>query len=270
LTWYIVSVTNFIMVLQNRLTITSILLLAFAILLEFMPCPSFAAHPLGTEDATPVERDKWELEISSELSNSFAPENDFSTQAQIQSGLFKRTSLAFGFPYATAFGGERDSAGISNPYLFLKCLAMEQGEIAPALGLKAAYIFPASGVGEAHGLPASSLEFTLIGTRKMEPVVLHLNIRQLFENLEEKAGESAQFTHGSLAVEFRAFDRIAPVVEICGTFNDQESFGAGTAEWLLGAIYNISEEVSVDAGYRRVIEGTGTGQAFLAGLTVRF
>lgn len=230
---------------------------------------AFGGHPLGTEDAQPVEPGKFELEINGERPNSDEG-SEIDLGANVTFGVFKNSSIQISVPYVflNPEVGEKEN-GLSDIEIFGKYLLLKGNKTLPALAVKASVKLPTGESKKDLGSGKTDYGITAIATKEIGRVILHGNLGYTFVGKEK--GEDLDNVLGySLATEFSMTGKLRLVGEIVGETNSDPTSSSNPLEGLVGFIYDLKESFSLDAAVKWGLSDASPDNTILTGTTFRF
>ncbi len=218
-----------------------------------------AGRPLRIEDAYPVERYAFELQLAPvRLHRARGGTYTWEVEPEIAYGILPRTQLEVGFPLAVVddAGGSQVQGLAGIGISALHNLNVETLTL-PALAVGASVVLPVGRLAPDHAY--ASLKG--ITTRTFGHTRLHANAEYTFGDepaAGEDAGEASRWMAGV------ALDRPLPLRSLlvtAGTFAERPLHGGEDLSWTAeaGMRYQISPRLNVDAGVGRGLTGDDQG-----------
>jgi hypothetical protein len=241
-------------------------------------------RPVAVEDASPVERYAFELQLASaRVEREAGGLMVWSLTPELAYGVLPRTDLALDLPFAVRHDGEGDGnggpgesgdddvSGMSGLGVTLFHQLNRETLGWPALAVSGGVAFPVGGLaGEStHGTLKAIASRSLPGLRRGMRV--HANAAYTFGDEDESGLEPA----GSRWLAGVAIDRafvFQSLLIVANVFADRPLVeGAGT-QWVAGAgiRYQLSPRMALDAGFERRIGDEGPDWALTFGTSNAF
>jgi hypothetical protein len=258
--------------------------ITFVVMALFLQPPSWAAHPLITDDAGTQGKGNFQVEVNGEYgSDRETPSPGLETVvrsveagAALSVGLTDALDAVIGVPSVQVETSETDLAapayahtdekGLSDVSVELKWRFLDR----PGLSLAFKPGVSAPSGNERKGLGAGKYGFGafLIATEEFKPLTFHQNIGYVRNN--NRNDERENIYHVSLACEYEAAERLRFVANIGQERNPDRTSGREPAFALVGIIYGITGHFDLDAGFKIGISDPETDSTALAGLAWRF
>jgi hypothetical protein len=218
-----------------------------------------AGRPLRVEDAAPVERHAFELQLAPvRLERSGGGVYTWEVEPELAYGVLPRTQLEVGFPLVVVdAGGDAQVEGLAGiAVAALHNLNVETRTL-PAFAVAAEVLLPVGGLAPAETYATAKA----IATRTFTFARFHLNGAYTFgpePEAGEEAGEASRWMAG-LAVD-RAFP-LRSLLVTAGAFAEQPLEEDAELRWTAeaGLRYQLSPQFNVDAGVGRVLTGDEQG-----------
>lgn len=232
-------------------------------------------RPVRVEDASPVERYAFELQLAPvRVERDAGGSAAWSLAPELAYGVFPRTDVSLHLPIAlgTDDGAAGRASGLSGLELVLFHNLNIESRSLPALALSGGLTLPVGGLaGEsAHGTAKAIVTRSLTGARR--GLRLHANAAYTFGEEADEERQAAEATRwlAGLAVD-RTF--VFQSLLIVGNVFAERPLveGAGT-RWVAGAgfRYQLSPRMAIDAGLERRIGDEGPDWAFTLGTANSF
>jgi hypothetical protein len=222
-----------------------------------MPRSAYALRPFDSTDAAVVDRAKCEVELGP-VGYFTAVDGRFlvAPMAVLNFGLTSRVELVVEGTTVWSLSGS-SSSGLRDNAVALKAVLREgslQGKSGLSIGLEATTLLP-------FGLDESGVGQEVAGlvSRRWQYGTVHLNATIGTRRSHDRMGAAGLIGEGP------EHWKVRPVAEVLVERSDSR-----TASVLAGAIWQPSEDVSVDAGFRRVRVNDFTGNEFRMGMTFSF
>ncbi|HEX8691840.1 MAG TPA: hypothetical protein VF746_05445 [Longimicrobium sp.] len=215
-----------------------------------------AGRPLRIEDALPVERHAFELQLAPvRLERSSGGVYSWEVEPELAYGIFPRTQLEVGFPLVVVdAGGDAQAGGLAGiAVAALHNLNVETRTL-PAFALAAEVLLPVGGLAPAETYATAKA----IATRTFTFARFHLNGAYTFRPEPGAGGEASRWMAG-LAVD-RAFP-LRSLLVTAGAFAERPLEDGAELRWTAeaGLRYQLSPQFNVDAGVGRVLAGDEQG-----------
>jgi hypothetical protein len=241
--------------------------------------PSFAAHPLITDDAGTQGKGKTQLEFDGEYdhdSESGIATNTsvFPTIPVLSYGTSDTVDLVLGVPFERIETKQADGTtterGISDVSLQLKWRFYERDGL--SFAMKPGVALPTGDEDKGLGNGKTSYSAFFIMTKDMAPWAFHFNLGYIRNEYKRQADEDASrkdLWHVSLASQVEIVRNLKAVVNIGMQRNADTSSDTNPAFLLGGLIYSISDNLDVDFGIKGGLNKPETDRTYLVGITWR-
>jgi long-subunit fatty acid transport protein len=251
--------------------------LVFAALL-LIACPSWAAHPLITDDTGTQGKGIFQLELNGQYDWDREDSEDVTVKstggqaaATLSYGIAENVDLVLSLPYlwGKAEVNETtvyDEKGIGDAVLETKLRLFEKNGF--SLALKPGISFPTGN--EEKGLGAGQMggHLFLIASQELGPWAFHGNLGYIRN--ENKVDERKDIWHASLAATWEVIKNLKLAADVGIERNPDEDADNGPAFLIGGIIYSIKENFDVDLGVKYSLTTSETDLSLLAGVTFRF
>jgi len=266
---------------------SSIVAVALVVAFQFScVVESYAGPPLATDDAGTVNVGKVEVELNGSYSHDSKTTNGSETvtkvtsgEMKITTGIYKDLGVSLVVPYVFN-GRERvdgvlasDNNGWRDMVLEVKYRFLELGGI--GFAIKPKVIMPSGRY--ANGLSEGRWQFgtTLIATREFMDgrYTLHANLgyeHHDYRTEETRTGARADIWSGSLAGEAKLIDRLTAVADFGVKTTADRSTRELTAYSIVGARYEISSYLDVNAGVKVGLTAPEDDVTALYGIVLKF
>ncbi len=235
--------------------------------------PSFALHPVVTEDTGIQGKGKTEIEIGTEYAHEAEDgqtQNTSTVTATIAHGLNDSMDLILGIPYQNIRTKTEDSTsaedGISDTVLELKWRFYEKDGL--SFAIKPSFTLPTGNKRRGLGGGRTTYGMYFIATKEMRPLTLHFNLQ--YKRNENKIEQRRDLWHVSLASELQVIEKLRFVANIGMDKNTNKTSNVDPAFLLGGLVYSISEDMDIDVGYKHGLNKPAIDYSILAGITFRF
>jgi hypothetical protein len=242
--------------------------------------PTFAAHPLITDDTGTQGKGKAQIEFSGEYdhdSKNGITTNTlvFPTIPVLSYGIGETVDFVHGVPYEhieiKQAGGTTTQRGISDVSLQLKWRFFEKNGL--SFAVKPGVTLPTGNEDKGLGNGKASYSVFFITTKDMTPWAFHLNAGYIRNEYKLPAAEDANrkdIWNVSLASQVDIVKGLKAVANIGIERNPDKTLDSDPAFLLGGFIYSITEDLDVDFGVKKALNKPETDIAYLAGVTMRF
>lgn len=249
----------------------------------FSTAPSFAAHPLITDDTGTQGKGKFQIEVNSEFTYDKETEEGLTIKetggevANVLSyGIVDNIDIVVSLPYQwtkTKENGEivSDENGISDMSIEMKWRFFERDGL--SLAFKPGIILPTGDEDKGLGNGRASYSIFFITTKEIKPWAFHLNLGYTYKEYKLDADREANrkdIWHVSLASEVEVGKDLKGVANIGMERNPDKTSNTHPAFILGGLIYSVTDNLDIDIGIKGGLNKPETDFAILAGITVRF
>lgn len=233
---------------------------------------SYAAHPLITDDTGTQGKGKFQLELNSEYGvdkEDGVTTKVFEFAPTLSYGLTDNIDIVIGVPYQHIKVEDTTTvkeSGVADSSFEIKWRFFEKDGL--SLALKPGVSIPTGD--ENKGLSAGKVGYSayLIVTKELKPVNLHLNIGYLRN--ENKFDERKNIYHASIAGEYEATEKLKIVANIGTETNPDKTDNTAPSFALAGFIYSVTENLSIDAGYKFGLNTPEVDNTYLLGIALKF
>jgi hypothetical protein len=244
---------------------------------------ALAAHPLVTDDAGTLGRGNRQLELTAEMARNretsggvAVRETGGEVAVALGLGLHDRVDLVVGAPSGWSRVREdgvtvSSDSGIGDVGVELKVRLLEVAGF--SLALKPGLTLPTGDEGRGLGTGAVSYAATMIFSRELGPVSLHVNgayARDAYGLEEDRLANRRDRWHGSIAATAGVMGGLQAVANVGVETNADRASHTHPAFALAGAIYSVTENLDVDVGVKAGLNRAEPDLAVLAGIASRF
>jgi hypothetical protein len=258
-------------------------LLAVGIVLNLLCSPpSFAAHPLATDDAGTNGQLKFQVETSAEF--AWDKQNSVKTNSQslnvaLSAGLLESLDLSVAYPFSWQNVKNNnttvlDNGGLNDLTLALKWRFLELGPA--SFAVKPSLTFPTGNYERGLGSGRASYGATLISTVEFKelplPVAVHANAgytRQQYCDADRDANRETLWNL-SLAGTIEVLKGLQVVAEVGTVTNPDKASTVWPAFVTGGAIYSVLDGLDLSLGAKGALNKPEVDIALLAGITFKF
>lgn len=244
------------------------------------PAAVFAAqqHPLLTDMAQTVEEKKFEAETAIEYtSNEEAgvKVKVFKLEETVSAGIIPKVDAFVKIPYLNAKaefpGGDKTENGFGDLTIGAKWNFMNVDKT--ALAVKPFIVLPTGDDKKGLGAGKAGFGASLIASLELDKhMAIDGNLRLLHQGVE--GGDAYNEFSGSVAGKLEATKELKAVCELIVSKSDEKLADGSTAKAqayaTLGAIYEATKNIDVDAGLRLGLTKESEDYAILAGVTFKF
>lgn len=252
--------------------------LVYFVLLLIAACPSWAAHPLITDDTGTQGKGKYQLELNGQYDWDEEEVEGVSIKSAggevagtLSYGIAENVDLVFSMPYVWGKAEvneitEYDEKGIGDVVLEVKMRLFEKNGF--SLAFKPGMSFPSGN--EEKGLGTGKLggHLFLIATQELESWAFHANMGYIRN--ENNADEHKDLWHASLATTWEVVKDLNLVVNVGIERNPDDEAKNDPAFIIGGIIYSINEKIDVDLGAKCGLTEPETDFTLLTGVAFRF
>jgi hypothetical protein len=234
-------------------------LFALAIAIASFP-GAHAAHPLITEDTGTQGKGRWQLEASGEEGRDRASRARAERYGTVLShGIAETADLQLGLPWMRQAG-----SGVGDASVDLKWRLFDRDAL--SLGLKPSITLPTGDEGKRRGTGRATWGALLIASYAPGPLALHVHAG--YRHNRNELGERESLRQLAAAATYR-IGELRLVGELVRETNPAP--GAATARHAtLGAIWHVTNNFDLDAGWRKGRGGAALDDVFLLGATRRW
>lgn len=253
--------------------------------LSLASTPSFAAHPLITDDTGTQGKGKFQIEWNNEFAWNNTDDGGVITEetagesaVAISYGLTEHIDLVAAMPfqwYSIEENGVQvgDDSGIGDMSIELKWRVLEQEDEGFSLAVKPGISIPSGDEKQGFGSGAVSPGIMLIATKEGDFGALHCNAGYSRNNYRDDTADEAtrdDIWHASVAAEINLSDNLRAVANIGMETSEEQSNDSHPAFLIGGMIWGMSDNLDLDLGVKCGLNDAETDTALLAGLAARF
>jgi hypothetical protein len=241
-------------------------------------CPSWAAHPLITDDTGTQGKVKFQLELNGQYDWDKQDADDVSTKttggqvaATLSYGIVENVDLVLSLPYQWRKTEENESIaydekGIGDMVFETKWRFFEKEGF--SLALKPGISIPTGNDEKGLGTGQLGGHLFLIGSKELGPCAFHANLGYIRN--ENKADERKDIWHASLATTWEVIKDLKLIANIGIERNPDYSASNDPAFLIGGIIYSVTEKFDLDCGVKYGLNSSETDISLMAGIAVRF
>ncbi len=230
---------------------------------------SFAAHPLITDDTGTQGKGRFQLELNAEYKvekEDGSTEKVFDFTPTLSYGIAETLDLVIGLPYQQIKIDSFKENGLGDLEVQAKWRFYEKDGL--SLALKPGISFPTGDEDKGLGTGKTSYSLFFIATKELKPVNVHLNLGYIRN--ENKFDERKNIWHASFAGEMEVSEKLKLVANVGAETNPDRSSNTAPSFALLGFIYSINDNVSIDFGYKYGLTKPETDSSYLFGIAIKF
>jgi hypothetical protein len=245
--------------------------------------PSFAAHPLITDDTGTQGKGKFLFELNGQTghetersgaetgTNVTARERETELKAAFTYGVIDNVDVILTLPYEwkkTEIGDATvsDVSGIADISVEVKWRFFEKDGL--SFAVKPGITLPAGDKDKDLGTGRATGTVYLITTKEIDPWAFHLNLGYIRN--ENKVDEREDIWHASLAGEFKITKKLKFVADIGAERNTDKVSDTDPAFLLGGFIYTLKENMDIDFGVKAGLNKAEADMTYMAGIALRF
>jgi len=241
-------------------------------------CPSWAAHPLITDDTGTQGKGKFQLELngqydwdSEDTENATVKSTGGQAAATLSYGVSDNVDLILSMPYlwGKAEVSEEtvyDEKGFGDVTLETKLRLLEKNGF--SLAFKPGLSFPTGNEEKGLGAGLVGGHIFLIASQELGSWAFHGNLGYIRN--ENNVDERRDIWHASLAATWEVIKNLKLAANIGIERNPDEDADNDPAFLIGGVIYSVKENFDVDFGGKFGLTKSETDFSLLAGLTFRF
>lgn len=251
----------------------------------FIACPSWAAHPLITDDTGTQGKNKFQLELNAQYDWDKEKPEDVTVKstggqaaATLSFGIAENVDLVLSLPYL--WTKEKESGfltkkhyevttsedGIGDAVLETKMRLFEIKGF--SMALKPGISFPSGDDKKGLGTGKLGGQLFLIASQEVGPCAFHVNLGYIRN--ENGADERKDIWHASLAATWEVIKDLNLVANVGIERNPDDEADHDPAFIIGGIIYSINEIFDVDFGVKFGLTDSETNITALAGVAFRF
>jgi len=244
----------------------------------FVACPSWAAHPLITDDTGTQGKGKFQLELTGQYDWDKEDSEGVSVKATaaeaaatLSYGILENLDLVLSLPYL--WGKEKvddvtvyDENGIGDAALESKWRIFEKEGF--SLALKPGISFPTGDDDKELGTGKIGGQIFLIATEEVGSWAFHGNLGYIRN--ENDADELKNLWHVSLAAQYEVVKDLNLVANIGMERNADDEADDDPAFVIGGIIYSVNENFDIDCGVKYGLTDSESDISALAGVAFRF
>ncbi len=254
-------------------------ILMSAFLMLIAAAPSFAAHPLITDDAGTQGKGKTQLEFIGEYGHDSEDGTTtnilvFPTIPVLTRGITDTVDLALGVSFqhreTKQDGVTTTERGISDVSIQLKWRFYEKDGW--SFAVKPGVTLPSGDEDKGLGNGKASYSAFSIVTKDMAPWAFHFNVGYIRNEYKLQADEDANrkdIWHVSLASQVEVVKDLKAVANIGLERNPDKTSNTNPAFILGGFIYSVTDNLDLDFGIKSGLNKPETDKSYLAGITWR-
>lgn len=240
--------------------------------------PSWAAHPLITDDAGTQGKGKFQLELNGQYDWNKEDVGGVSTKTTagqvattLSYGIAENVDLVLSLPYQWGKTEENESTaydekGIADMVFETKWRFFEKDGF--SLALKPGISIPTGNDEKGLGTGQLGGHLFLIGSKELGSCAFHANLGYIRN--ENKADERKDIWHASLATTWEVIKDLKLVANI-GIKRDPDDDASNNPAFLIGGvIYSVTENFDVDLGFKYGLNSCETDISLMAGIAFRF
>lgn len=259
-----------------RIVLTLILLLG-------VTRPSFAAHPLVTDDTGTLGKGKFQLELNGEFRRTremqggvFTREDAGESKAAITAGMTDNVDLTLSYPWVYSWIEKNgtvvsDGSGPGDMGLEVKWRFVSRGGY--SLAIKPGLTVPTGNEEKGFGNGRVSYAATLIVEKEWERVFVAANAgyaRSEFRLGVDRETNRKDIWQTDAAAGFEVAKGVTAVANIAARTNGSKALKQWPTFLLGGFIWSVTDRVDVDVGVKWGLNRSAADFAGLAGITWRF
>lgn len=245
--------------------------------------PSFAAHPLITDDTGTQGKGKFLFELNGQTgneterasdgigANGAAKERETELRAALTYGVIDNVDVILTTPYKwkkTEVGDATasDVSGIEDISVEVKWRFFEKDGL--SFAVKPGITLPAGDRNKDLGTGKATGTIYFITTKEIDPWAFHLNLG--YKRNENTVDEREDIWHASLAGEYKVMKNLKLVANIGAERNTDKLSDTDPAFILGGFIYSLRENMDIDFGIKGGLNKAEADITYLAGVALRF
>ena len=241
-------------------------------------CPSWAAHPLITDDTGTQGKGKFQLELNGQYDWDKDDTEDVSVKttggqaaATLSYGIVENVDLVLSLPYLWGKAEVNeitvyDEKGIGDAVLETKWRLFEKNGF--SMALKPGISIPTGNDEKGLGTGQLGGHLFLIDSKELGSWAFHANLGYIRN--ENKVDERKDIWHASFAATWEVIKNLKLVANVGIERNPDEDANNDPAFIIGGIIYSINENFDVDLGVKGGLSKSETDLSLLAGVTFRF
>lgn len=233
---------------------------------------SYAAHPLITDDTGTQGTGKFQLELNSEYGvdkEDGVTTKTFAFAPTLSYGLTDDIDIVIGVPYQHIKVEDTlttKESGMSDSSIEIKWRFFDKDGL--SLALKPGVSIPTGDENKGLGSGKVGYSAYLILTKELKPLNLHINFG--YVRNENEFDERKNIYHASIAGEYEATEKLKIVANIGSETNPDKTDNTSPSFVLAGVIYSVTENISIDAGYKFGLNTPEVDNTYLVGIALKF
>jgi len=251
--------------------------LAFVVML-LIACPSWAAHPLITDDSGTQGKGKFQLELNGQYDWDKDDTEDVSVKstggqaaATLSYGIAENVDLVLSLPYLWRKAEVNeitvyDEKGIGDAVLETKWRLFEKDKFSVAL--KPGISMPTGNAEKGLGTGRLGGHLFLIASQELGSWAFHGNLGYIRN--ENNVDERKDIWHVSLAATWEVVKNLKLVANVGIERNPDDDAKDDPAFLIGGIIYSVNDNFDVDFGAKCGLTNSETDFSLMAGVTFRF
>jgi len=244
----------------------------------FIAYPSWAAHPLITDDTGTQGKGKFQLEFNGQYDWDKKDTEDVSVRSTggqaavtLSYGVAENVDLVFSLPYLWGKAEVNeitvyDEHGIGDAVLETKWRLFEKNGL--SLALKPGISIPTGNYEKGLGAGQLGGHLFLIASQELGTWAFHGNLGYIRN--ENKIDERKDIWHASFAATWEAIKNLKLVANVGIERNPDDDANNDPAFLIGGVIYSINEKFDVDLGVKYGLSTSERDLSLMAGVTFRF
>ncbi len=248
------------------------------LLILLLVCPSYAAHPLITDDTGTQGKGKFLLEINGQhdwdqedVDGSSFTSTGGQAAAAMAYGISDQVDLIGNIPYLWFNLKENDTTmanehGAGDATLEVKWRFFEKDKL--SIALKLGVSIPTGNHEKELGAGHLGGHLFLVATQELGSWTFHGNLGYMLN--ENRMEERKDLWHASVAATWEAMKNLKLIANAGIERNPADGAADDPAFLIGGVIYTIREDVDIDVGVKYGLSKSETDLSLLAGIAYRF
>ena len=231
--------------------------------------PVWADHPMLTEDTGVLDKGEWELELHAQRAREReggATTRSSEVTAKLARGIADKVEAEVELPYLREVTDGDVAAGRGDASVSLKWRFHERDGV--SMALKPTLLLPIGRDELGLGAGRARVGASMAAAYELGKVELlgHLG----YTHNRNRIGERVELWHVSAAVRYAAMQKLKLVADVGQDSNPDPSGSAPARELVLGAIYELRENIELGLGFKHGLNDEADDRALRAGIKIRW
>lgn len=227
-------------------------------------------RPLDTDDAYTLDKGEFAISTGTVFTTDKHGDKEIDINTDLGYGITDRFEITADFPYVfTDPHNARNREGIGDIAVRLEYMFLEERGNIPAMSLDTTIKFESGDEDKGLGSGDTDYTFFLQLSKSFDPITVHFNFG--YTLVGEHDDEILDNVFGyNFAAEYELMDRLTLVGEFLGETNSDPHAEDDPMEFLVGAMYDINSNFTLDAGLGAGLTDASPDVKVTAGITFGF